>query len=121
MILCLFLLISSLAFGQGYNPIDSLKVITSQCKKDGVMTKWNIAVQNIADNDIKDIKFQFTYAGDSGTVIDTGTETAYQIFPAGKITFIELSEFVHSQATKCGAEIISAKWESEKGERNLDW
>lgn len=48
------------------------------------LAKWRITVANTSERDIKDIQFATTYTSPSGTVLDSGKETSYEIFPAGK-------------------------------------
>jgi len=98
-----------------------VSIIDFSWEKGYGLAKFNIKVKNTGPWSIKDIQFAITYFAPSGTMIDEGKETAYEVISAGTTKNIHIEELTHSQSGRASVQVINAKWEWEKGERNLDW
>jgi tetratricopeptide (TPR) repeat protein len=81
----------------------------------------NVRVKNNAPFGIKDVQFRIHYMAPSGTVLDRGSETAYQTIPPGKTRWFKLEELADRRSERASIAIVDAKWEWEQTTRNLDW
>lgn len=91
----------------------------NKCKYSKVC--WKVYVLNQNDKAIKDIHFKMYYYAKSGTMIDTGEETIYEIIKGGEKRWFEFDEYLQDQVVSAGIVIDNAKWIDEKGKVYLDW
>lgn len=87
----------------------------------GSRAEFTITLRNNAPWDIKDVQFHTGYYSKSGTLIDYGDETVYEIFPAGSTKTVKIEEFIRDQVYKAGVTVKDAKWEWQEGKPHLDW
>lgn len=91
----------------------------SRCKYSKVC--WKIHVWNQSDKAIKDIHFKMHYCAKSGTMIDTGEETVYEVIKGGEKRLFKFEEYLRDQVVKARVSIDNAKWIDEEGKVYLDW
>ena len=103
------------------NAVSYVKIVSFTWTADYGVAKFNIKVKNTSNWGIKDIQFTITYMTPSGTIIDEGKETAYELIPAGETETVQVQELTNSQSRRASIRIIDAKWYWQKGERHLDW
>lgn len=75
----------------------------------GSVAIHSLSIKNTSEVDYKDIKLQFVYSGNSGTILSTNSYTIYDTIPAGQTkTFNELNVgFVNSQVTNSSVTLDS--------------
>lgn len=103
------------------NAINYVKIVNFTGTVDYGVIKFNIKVKNTSSWGIKDIQFAITYMAPSGTIIDEGKETAYELILAGETKTVQVQELTNSQSQRASIRIIDAKWDWQPGERHLDW